>query len=72
MRTHQHPRGLPAWREIVVWRERRLEAGGFPAALAAALAADLRVDVHALIELCERGCPPPLAARILGPLDGDG
>jgi len=27
------------------------------------------VDVHALIELVERGCPPDLAARILAPLD---
>jgi hypothetical protein len=27
------------------------------------------MDLHALIELVERGCPPPLAARILAPLD---
>jgi hypothetical protein len=26
-------------------------------------------DLHALIELVERGCPPALAVRILGPLD---
>jgi hypothetical protein len=29
------------------------------------------VDVHALIELVERGCRPELAARILAPLDGE-
>jgi hypothetical protein len=72
MRTHQHPRDRPARPEIVVWRERCLRADGFPAALAAPLAADLRVDVHALIELRERGCPPALPARILAPLDGHG
>jgi hypothetical protein len=27
------------------------------------------VDLHALTGLVERGCPPPLAARILAPLD---
>jgi hypothetical protein len=27
------------------------------------------VDLHALIELVERGCPPVLAARILAPLE---
>jgi hypothetical protein len=27
------------------------------------------VDVHALIELVERGCRPELAARILAPLE---
>jgi hypothetical protein len=27
------------------------------------------VDLHALVKLVERGCPPPLAARILAPLD---
>ena len=27
------------------------------------------MDLHALIELVEHGCPPELAARILAPLD---
>ncbi len=45
---------------------------GFDPELAACLAADRAVDVHALIELVERGCPPRLAARILAPLDRDG
>jgi hypothetical protein len=27
------------------------------------------VDVHALLELVDRGCPPVLAARIMAPLD---
>jgi hypothetical protein len=33
------------------------------------LAANEHWDVHALIELVERGCRPDLAARILAPLD---
>jgi hypothetical protein len=37
--------------------------------LAKALSRDCDLDLHALIELVERGCPAPLAARILAPLD---
>ena len=59
-------------REAVVrWRRGQLRANGFDAELAEPLAADAHVDVHALIELVERGCPPALAARILAPLDGE-
>ena len=55
--------------DVVAWRARRLRASGFDRAKAADLAADLRMDLHALLELVERGCPPALAARILAPLD---
>jgi len=41
---------------------------GFLPPLAEILARDARYDLHALIELIERGCPPPLAGRILAPL----
>jgi Glu-tRNA(Gln) amidotransferase subunit E-like FAD-binding protein len=54
---------------LVSWRQRYLERAGFDARLAAQLARDRRVDVHALLELLDRGCPPELAARILAPLD---
>jgi hypothetical protein len=27
------------------------------------------VDLHALLDLVDKGCPPQLAARILAPLD---
>ena len=54
--------------EIQVWRRRRLLESGFPRSLAAQLAADARYDLHALIELTERGCPPRLAVRIMAPL----
>lgn len=60
-------------RRILVWRRQRLIESGFPAPLAAQLAADSRFDLHALIELAERGCPPELAVRIMAPLeDGAG
>lgn len=42
---------------------------GFDSTSAASLATERAIDLHALIELVERGCPPPLAARILAPLD---
>lgn len=32
------------------------------------LAADSRFDLHALLELVDRGCPPMLAVRIVAPL----
>jgi len=56
---------------VLGWRREQLLSAAFPAELAEALAADSRFDLHALIELVERGCEPRLAARILAPLDGD-
>ena len=49
------------------WR-RRLIAAGFDAQLAAWLT-EGGVDLHELLVLVDRGCPPTLAARILAPLD---
>jgi hypothetical protein len=51
------------------WRRRQLVASGFPASLALRLAGDPSYDLHALIELVERGCRPELAVRILAPLE---
>lgn len=56
-------------RDVVSWRAERLRLAGFDAATAADLAADMHTDLHALLELVERGCPPPLAVRIVAPLD---
>jgi hypothetical protein len=50
------------------WRRSRLRRAGFDATLAAEVAADLRYDLHAILQLTQRGCPPELAARILAPL----
>jgi hypothetical protein len=55
--------------EVTAWRRDQLEHSGFPQALASRLAEDGRYDLHALIELVERGCPPRLAVRILAPLE---
>ncbi|MEA2192353.1 MAG: hypothetical protein QOI73_2474 [Solirubrobacteraceae bacterium] len=52
------------------WRRRRLIAAGFDAQLADKLSEDSAgVDLHELLVLLDRGCPPALAARILAPLD---
>ncbi len=54
------------WRQ---WRVQRLVSAGFDAELAEHLAAQDHVDLHALLELVDRGCPPHLAVRILAPVD---
>ena len=55
--------------EVYAWRRRQLVSAGFGSFLASRLARDAVYDLHALIELVERGCPPRLAVRILAPLD---
>ena len=55
--------------EVVRWRREQLVQSGFPLPLAMRVAKDSGYDVHALIELVERGCPPELATRILAPLE---
>ena len=54
--------------DVTAWRREQLEAAGFEPRLAFVLAVG-SADVHALIDLVERGCPPGLAARILAPLE---
>ena len=54
--------------EVVRWRREQLVESGFPVPLAAKLATAPGYDLHALIELVERGCPPELAVRIVAPL----
>jgi hypothetical protein len=58
-----------AAQDLVRWRRDQLSDFAFPLPLAARIAKDARYDLHALIELVERGCPPDLAVRILAPLD---
>ena len=55
--------------QVADWRREQLLQTGFPRPLAARLAKDPRYDLHALIELVERGCRPELAVRILVPLE---
>jgi hypothetical protein len=55
--------------DVVAWRRDQLVRSGFPLRLASRAAHDRRFDLHALIELTERSCPPELAVRILAPLE---
>ena len=54
---------------VVTWRHEQLVDSGFLPSLATRVANDTRFDLHALLELVERGCEPELAVRILAPLD---
>jgi len=53
---------------VLSWRRDQLVHAGFALPLAARLARDPLYDLHALLDLVERGCPPELAARIVAPL----
>ena len=57
--------------DVFAWRRSQLVRSGFPHRLAAQVANDGRYDLHQLIELVEKGCPPELALRILAPLEVD-
>jgi hypothetical protein len=56
-------------RVVDTWRRDQLVAAGFPLPAAQRLAREHRYDLHALLDLVERGCTPELAERILAPLD---
>jgi hypothetical protein len=56
-------------REIISWRRAQLAQAGFSVPLASRVARDGRYDLHALLELVDRGCSTELAVRILAPLD---
>lgn len=58
--------------DVTTWRRCRLLEAGFEYELADRLAASRSVDLHALLQLVDRGCPPVLAARILAPFDNAG
>lgn len=54
---------------VLAWRVERLRAAGCLPCLADAVARDRRYDLHELLELIDRSCPPDLAVRILAPLE---
>jgi hypothetical protein len=58
--------------KVFSWRCRQLTDAGFSPELARRVAQDPAYDLHALIELVERSCPPALAVRILAPLEERG
>jgi hypothetical protein len=60
-RRELDPSGNPI--SVTAWRIDRLRDAGFQARLAEALARDTRCDLHALLDLVDRGYLPELAAR---------
>jgi hypothetical protein len=60
----------PSLDRVVVWRARRLREAGLAPPMAERIALDGAYDIHALLELVDRGCPPQLAVRIVAPLEG--
>jgi hypothetical protein len=60
---------VQALEQVVRWRREQLVGSGFAPALAARVAENTDYDLHALIELVERGCPPEIAVRILAPVE---
>ena len=54
--------------DVATWRRDALLRAGFGPTLADQLARDGQIDLHELLGLVDRGCPPQLAARILAPL----
>lgn len=61
--------GRHGFESVIAWRVRRLAAAGFDLGLAERVARDCAFDLHALIGLAERGCPPELAVRIVAPIE---
>ena len=53
---------------LISWRCDQLVQAGFELAVAVNLAHDPGYDLHSLVELVERGCPPDVAVRIVAPL----
>ena len=70
--VERHPLESRGSDPVVLWRASRLRDAGCNPQLAEALARDSAYDLHAVLELVDRGCPADLAARILAPLDADG
>jgi len=56
---------------VRAWRREQLVSAGVGRERAQQLADDVRWDLHALLELIDRGCPPALAERIVAPLDAE-
>ncbi|MCW2955400.1 MAG: hypothetical protein JWO69_269 [Thermoleophilia bacterium] len=51
------------------WRQGLLRQAGLAPEAARAVAGDERYDLHEILALLERGCPPHLALEIAAPLE---
>jgi hypothetical protein len=56
---------------LAAWRIGRLHGAGFTHREAMVLIQTGNTDLHAILELIDRGCPPWLAARITAPFDSE-
>lgn len=63
-----HDPGRDEANRVIAWRAHLLLSAGFGDRLAHRLAGTAGIDVHELLNLVDRGCPPRLAARILAPV----
>jgi hypothetical protein len=61
----------PSSSPVLEWRRERLLRAGFEPAQASEVALDARIDLHAVLELVDRGCAPHLAVPILAPLEAE-
>ena len=64
--------GVQALDQVVRWRCEQLVESGFAPDARGPSRQEHGYDLHALIELVERGCEPELAVRILAPLEERG
>jgi hypothetical protein len=64
-----HRRDADELSNFVAWRWRCLVAAGLSEPDAIELARDPEADLHCLLDLVDRGCPPALAVRIMTPLN---
>lgn len=62
---HGPPIGPAGPPKFVAWRRAWLVEAGFEPVEADRMASTEELDLHALLSLVDRGCPPALAARIL-------
>ena len=69
LRRPPAPTPDPNLEPVESWRSMRLREAGFSPELADTLAQDSAYDLHAVLTLIDRGCPPELAPRILAPLE---
>ena len=60
---------MPDLAPVESWRSMRLRGAGVSPQVADTLAQDSAYDLHDVLRLLDRGCPPELAARILAPIE---
>lgn len=66
------PQPEPQDDAVAAWRVERLREAGFSLEQAKHVAGRRTYDLHALLELIDRGCSPELAVRILTPIEEEG